>query len=264
MVSQSVKAVVLAGGTADWLGEPKALLAINGVPLILRIVKELQALPSISQIAVVAPEKVLSILPEAPKGCIKVNATSDLWANVQLGIEAVKPEPDDYLLLCAADMPFVTRESLEKFLSKALEARADVAYLAVPLSAFQRFSALEKFRRTRARLKEGTFTGGNLFLLSAKALPNISLLADRAIRSRKSRWQLGQIAGWRLLFKWLLSHLPIVGNPFLVSISELERRAEELLGCRCKAVVADLPELAFDIDKLEDYELAQSLSTRVK
>lgn len=262
MVSQSVKAVVLAGGVATWRDEPKALLAVDSIPLILRVVNELQALPSISQIAVVGSESVLSVLADLRKPCIKVPATSDLWTNTQLGIKAVQPEPEDYLLLCAADMPFVTAESLQRFLDEALKAEADLTYLAVPLSSFQRLFVSEKFHRTSAKLKEGTFTGGNLLLLRAKALPNIAAFADRAIRSRKSLWQLGQIAGWKLLLKWLLSLLPIVGNAFLVSVGELEKRAEELLGCRCKAVIADLPELAFDIDKPEDYELAQSVFAR--
>ncbi|MCX7642448.1 MAG: nucleotidyltransferase family protein [Armatimonadetes bacterium] len=262
MVSQSVKAVVLAGGIAAWSGEPKALFKFSGIPLILRVVNELQALPSIVQIAVVASEPVLSILPEFPKPCVKVHATSDLWANTQLGIKAVQPEPDDYLLLCAADIPFVTAESLQKFLDEALKAEADLVYLAVPLSEVQRFFGSKKFRRTSAKLKEGILTGGNLILLRARALPNISAFADQAIRSRKSLWQLGQIAGWRLLLKWLLSLLPVVGDAFLVSVSELEKRGEELLGCRCKGIIADLPELAFDVDKLEDYELAQSISAQ--
>lgn len=257
-----MKAVVLAGGATTWSGEPKALLATNGIPIVLRLVNELQSLPSITQISVVGAETVLSILPEFPKPCVKVPATSDLWTNTQLGIKAVQPEPEDYLLLCAADMPFVTAESLLKFLDEALGTGADLIYLAVPLSAFNRFCASEKFHRTSAKLREGILTGGNLLLLRAKALPNIAAFADRAIRSRKSLLQLGQIAGWRLLFKWLLSHLPIVGNAFIVSVRELEKRAEELLGCSCKAIIADLPELAFDIDKLEDYELAKSISER--
>lgn len=262
MVSQSVKAVLLAGGTAAWSGEPKALLMVEGVPIILRVVNELRALPLISQIAVVGSDPVLSILPDFTKPCIKVQAESDLWINTQLGIKAVKPEPNDYLLLCAADIPFVTVESLQRFLNEALEAGADLTYLAVPLSAFQRIFGVEKFHRTSAKLREGILTGGNLLLLRARALPNIAAFADRAIRSRKSLWQLGQIAGWRLLLKWLLSLLPVVGDAFLISVSELEKRGEELLGCRCKAIIADLPELAFDVDKLEDYQLAQSVSAQ--
>lgn len=253
MVSQSIKAIILAGGMAQWVGKPKALLVFNDIPVVLHIFNALQKLSIVKKIAIVGYPEVLSVLPE---NCIKAEASSDLWANTQIGIKAVEPEGEDCLMLCAADMPFVTTSSLEAFLKEALKTGADIVYPAVPLSAFQRLG-LSGVSRTSLRLREGTFTGGNLFLIQAKVLPNIFALADKAIRSRKSLWQLGQIAGWKLLFKWLFSHMPIVGNAFLVSVNELEKRGEELLKCRCKAVIADLPELAFDVDKPEDYELAQ-------
>jgi len=260
VVSQSVKAVVLAGGLAHWLNSPKALLRFDGTPLVLRIVNSLLELPQVTKVAVVGSPEVLEVLPPSPK-CVKVQAASELWTNTQLGISAVTPESDDYLLLCAADMPFATASSLEAFLDAAFETGADIVYLAVPLRSFQKLG-LSEVRRTSARLREGVLTGGNLFLVRAKVLPNITAFAERAIRSRKSLWQLGQIAGWKLLSKWLLSLLPVVGGAFLVSVGELEKRAEELLGCRCKAVIAELPELAFDVDKPEDWQAAESLLVR--
>ncbi|MEZ8217264.1 MobA-like NTP transferase domain-containing protein [Candidatus Fervidibacteria bacterium JGI MDM2 SSWTFF-3-K9] len=254
MVSQSVKAVVLAGGVATWANMPKALLTLNGKPIVLRIVNALLSLQQVKQIAVVGPNAVLEVLPES---LIKVEASSDLWANTKLGINALQPQPDDYLLLCAADMPFVTEQSLREFLDAAIASEADLVYLAVPMASFQRLFGSEKVRRTCARLKEGVLTGGNLLLLRARALSNIVTFADRAIQYRKSRWQLGKMAGWKILLKWVLSHLPLVGQLFLVSVDEIVKRGEELLGCKCKAIIAELPELAFDIDEPEDYEFAQ-------
>ena len=259
VASQSVKAVVLAGGVVTWANAPKALLTIDGSPLILRVFNALQDLTLVNQIVVVGTRPVLSVLPDFSPKLVKVEAGSDLWTNTQLGIKAIQLEPDDYLLLCASDMPFVTRESLQSFLDAALKTGADLAYLAVPLSSLQRFFGSEKIRRTSARLKEGVLTGGNLFLVRAKALPNIMAFADQAVRYRKSRWKLGTIAGWRILGKWVLSLLPIIGRAFLVSVDEIVKRGEELLGCSCKAIIADLPELAFDVDKPEDYELAKNL-----
>ncbi len=259
MVSASVKGVVLAGGKTIWSGEPKALLPINGTPLLWRIIAALQAQPEVKRIAVVGTPELLALVPEP---VVKVPATADLWANTQLGIQAVQPNPDDYLLLCAADMPFVTAKSLRTFLDMALATGADLVYLAVPMAAVQRFFGAEKVRRTSATLREGELTGGNLLLVRVSVLPNIVALAEPVIHSRKSRWQLAKIAGARILLKWLLSLLPFVGRWFLVSVEELERRGKELLQCRCKGIIADLPELAFDIDQQEDYELAQRYCSR--
>ncbi|MCS7264849.1 MAG: nucleotidyltransferase family protein [Armatimonadetes bacterium] len=262
VVSQSLKVVVLAAGMAHWIGEPKAILKVNSLPIILSLVNALQKIPSLTKISVVGPKEVLSVLPDL-ENLLKVQAFSDLWTNAQIGIKAVEPEQGDYLLLCAADMPFVTVESLQIFLEAAFQTGAEIVYLAVPISSLRRLG-LTEVRRTIARLKEGVFTGGNLFLVKAEVLKNINSIAEKAIRSRKSLWQLGKMAGWRLLLKWLLSHLPIAGKVFLLSVSELEKRAEELLGCKCKVIISDLPELAFDIDKPEDYKLAQKVHTKTQ
>lgn len=247
-----MKAIVLAGGTASWCGKPKALLTVDEKPLLLHIVHALQSLPPVTALVVVGAPDLLSLLP---KGVGKVEATDDLWTNTQRGIEAAQPAPDDFLLLCAADMPFVTTESLQTFLEMALATDADVVYLAVPIEALSRFLETTVFHRTTARLKEGVVTGGNLFLVRARVLPNIAALAEQAIRYRKTKWQLARLAGWRILLKWLLGHLPLLNRFCLVSVHDLERRGEELLNCRCKGLIADLPQLAFDVDKPEDYEL---------
>ncbi len=247
MANQSIKAVVLAGGLAHWTGLPKALLPVGDETLSQRTARILKATPWVTSIAVVAEPSVLETIPD---GMVKVLSVGDLWANTLVGINALSPSPDDYLLLCAADMPFLTVEALQGFLTTALETGADLVYLAVPLEALQRFSGTEKVHKTKATLKEGKLTGGNLFLLKAKVLPNIADLAQRAIRFRKNPLRLGQLASWRIIARFLLRRL---------SVRDLERRAEELLGCRCKAVIADWPELAFDVDKPEDHRLAQRL-----
>lgn len=247
MANHPIKAIVLAGGLAHWAGLPKALLPVGDETLGQRTARILKAIPSVTSIVVVAEPSVLEGLPE---GIMRVPSVGDLWANTLAGIDALSPSPEDDLLLCAADMPFLTVEALQTFLTAAVNTGADLVYLAVPLTALQGFLGTEKVHRTSATLKEGTLTGGNLFLLKAKALPNITALAQQAIRFRKNPLRLGRLAGWHVIARFLLRRL---------SVRDLERRAEELLGCRCKAVIADLPELAFDVDKPEDYQLAQRL-----
>lgn len=247
MGNQTVSVIVLAGGIAEWSNTPKALLNVGSETLLERTVRVLQNVPTVARIAVVAPPQVLETLSSP---VLKVPAQGSLWANTVAGIDALSPKPDDYLLLCAVDMPFLTANSVQVFLTEAISANADLSYAAVPLEALHHFLNTDKVHRTSATLREGVFTGGNVFLMRVKALPNVARLAQEAIRRRKNPLWLGQLAGWHLILRFLLRRL---------SVRDIEVRAEELLSCRCKAVIADLPELAFDVDKLEDYELAKSL-----
>ncbi|MFA0750610.1 MAG: hypothetical protein SLRJCFUN_001013 [Candidatus Fervidibacter sp.] len=240
-------ALVLAGGKVSWSAIPKASLPIADGTLLTRTLDALQAIPELRPIAVVAPPE---LLPTIPAPFLPVPASEDLWANVLKGLQALKPEPSDLLLLCAADMPFITTEAVRQFLKAAWVSGADLVYLAVPLTAVQTFCGDEKVHRTALRLSEGELTGGNLLLVRAGILPSLHAWAQKAIRWRKNPLRLGSLIGWRLLWRFLIGQL---------SVRELERRAEQLLHCRCKALVANLPELAFDVDKPEDYALAQRL-----
>jgi molybdopterin-guanine dinucleotide biosynthesis protein A len=243
-------ALVLAGGKVSWSATPKASLPIADGTLLSRTLDALQAIPELRTIAVVAPSE---LLPTIPAPFLPISASDDLWANVLKGLQALQPEPSDLLLLCAADMPFITAEAVRRFLKAAWESDADLVYLAVPLAAVQTFCGDEKVHRTAVRLRDGELTGGNLLLVRVAILPSLREWAQKAIRWRKNPIRLGSLIGWRLLWRFLVGQL---------SVQELERRAEQLLGCRCKAIVADLPELAFDVDKPEDYALAQRLSSR--
>ena len=42
-----------------------------------------------------------------------------------------------------------------------------------------------------------------------------------------------------------------------LSIDDLERKASQILNCRAGAIIMQDVSLAFDVDKMEDYELAQ-------
>ena len=250
-VAQSVTyALVLAGGKVSWSAIPKAALTIADGTLLSRTLDALQAISELRTIAVVAPPE---LLPTVPVPFLPLPASEDLWANVLKGLQALKPEPSDLLLLCAADMPFITADAVRRFLKAAWDLDADLVYLAVPLVAVQTFCGSEKVHRTAVRLSEGELTGGNLLLVRAGILPSLHEWAQKAIRWRKNPLRLGPLIGWRLLWRFLVGQL---------SVGELERRAEQLLGCRCKALIANLPELAFDVDKPEDYAFAQRLASR--
>jgi hypothetical protein len=98
-------------------------------------------------------------------------------------------------------------------------------------------------RRTYARLKEGSFTGGNLMRLDPELFFQAEPLVKRLIALRKRPLALARLVGLDVLFKLLVGRL---------SVAELEARAERLLGVPVKAVVAAYPEIGVDADKPED------------
>jgi hypothetical protein len=98
-------------------------------------------------------------------------------------------------------------------------------------------------RRTYARLKEGTFTGGNLLLLDKALFFQALPLARRVVALRKRPLALARLIGLDILLKLLLGRL---------SLPELEARARRILGVEARALVTPYPEVGVDVDKEED------------
>ena len=64
---------------------------------------------------------------------------------------------------------------------------------------------------------------------------------------RKKPWMLARILGLKFILKFLMGTL---------TIDELQERVEELFGVKARAIISSYPEIATDVDKDSDFELA--------
>ncbi|MBI3015751.1 MAG: nucleotidyltransferase family protein [Candidatus Tectomicrobia bacterium] len=133
-------AIILAGdsaGSRKVKGENKALLEIQGVPLIAHVLMALQEASGVDAIYVVGPqnriEKALGksqILPKATKLRRIFNQKRTLYRNVWTGIRGVlgvqhpnalpanSPVRDQAVLIVPGDTPLLIPEEIDEFLSK--------------------------------------------------------------------------------------------------------------------------------------------------
>ncbi len=243
MDQEQLKALILAGGRT-WDGSPTALLTVGGKTLLEITCAAFSEVPEVATVGVVGSAQVISQVPEH---FVAIRGTGSLWGNICAGAEALALMPDQFLLLSAVDMPFLTAEAVSRFIHLAKGGTKDIVYLAVPVEAVRGFMGHSKVQRTCLRLREGIFTGGNVFLIRGKSLRVIDSIAPKILAGRKSLIRLTLLAGAPLIFRHLIG---------LLTLRDLEKRAEELTGLSCSVVVADLPELAFDIDKPEHFKLA--------
>ena len=103
-------------------------------------------------------------------------------------------------------------------------------------------------RRTYVRLRDGTFTGGNGVVLTRQFVAMRGELIGRLYAARKNPVKLAALLGIGILFGLVTGRL---------RLAQLEARASRLVGGRVAAVISTYPELGFDVDKLEDLNLAR-------
>lgn len=250
----TVPAVVLAGGAispdlAAITGAPcRAMIPLAGRPMVEYVLRALRSATCISQIALVGPEELGAGVQD---GLYDVAAPSGptLAESLFSGFQALGAR--SHTLAVTGDLPLLTAEAVNDFVSRALGSGADVNYSVIPREDCER--RFPGGRRTYARLKEGSFTGGNCTLLRADVMEEKEELVRRLYHARKSVLRLAGMLGMSFVLRLAAGSL---------SIEDVERRAAHILGVKAKAIISHYPEIGFDVDKPADLEMVSSILKR--
>ncbi len=232
-----MEAIVLAGGKAD---DPlaqkfgvasKALVPYKGRPLVEYTLKALTQVGL--EVILVGPPTPLN---PPPRVCLPDQGS--LIANLEAGILAATGEK---VLVATGDMPFLSQEAVRWVLEHAPQ--AGFVYTVIAKKTIeQRFPNM---RRTYARIREGSFTGGNIVIVNRALFFTALPLLKRALELRKSPLALARMIGVGTLLAVLLGQADIAG---------LEARVSRIIGVPARALVTPFAEIGVDIDKEEDLE----------
>jgi len=105
-------------------------------------------------------------------------------------------------------------------------------------------------KRTYATLKDGTFTGGNAFVLPLHIVPELTGLIEAAYQARKNPLAIARILGMGFVLKALRKQL---------AVPDIEAKMTHVLKCRAGAIVMNDAAIAFDVDKAADYNVVNQV-----
>ena len=264
----SWNAVVLGGGDPgdDFAAAHgvavKPLIEVAGRPMGEWVLRALRDSGQVARVAYVGP-----LTPEMAELIdVRVTDRGTLIANLEAGVAALREpgrgelgrgEPGRAeggnatrrVLVITADIPMLSGEQVRDVLQSAPD--SGLVYPIVQKSVCE--ASYPGVKRTYARLKDGTFTGGNLFLLDpaliGKFLPRLRAVLD----ARKQPIKLAGIVGPVFIVKMLLGQL---------KIAELERRVSQILGVEARALITPHAAVGTDIDKPGDLALAEQVLPR--
>lgn len=236
-------ALMLAGGTASAdlaaLGATdRAMIPLLGRPVITYGLTALRRCPEVDAITIVGPDSIAPVAAEVNARCLP--EAGAMMANLIAGLTALQER--EWVLIAGCDTPLVTAEIISSLLNECARHDADVFYPIVPRDVLER--KYPGGKRTWVTLTEGSYTGGNLFLLRPQAILKNQSLFEKILANRKNPAQLAAIFGVGFVAKLLIKNL---------TIHELEARATTLLKVPVRAIVTPHPEIGIDLDKLEDH-----------
>ncbi len=243
-------AVVLAGryntGRLKDVSDARleAMIDVAGQPMVGRVLRSLRASRVVGQIALVGPEEELR--PVLGPGTTVVAAGTDVLDNARRGMGALASPA---VLICTSDLPLLTGDAVRDFVDRCHAAGAADLYVPI-LAAEDAEARFPGMKRTYGRIREGRYTGGNIFLVRTGLPDAVWARAAEFVANRKSVIKLAGLLGPVYILKLLV---------FRPTVAELERRVETLLGISCRAVRTPYVEIGVDCDKPSDLALVRKV-----
>ncbi len=243
-------AVVLGGGdpgdafAAAHGVKVKPLIPIHGVPMAAYVLRALRESGRVQRVAYVGPTT-----PEIePLTDLRVTDHGTLLGNLENGVEALSKaglQSAERVLVVTADIPMVTPQQVQDVLDAA-PTGAGLVYPVVRREDCER--AYPGVKRTYARVKDGTFTGGNLFILDPALIGKFLPRLRDVLAARKAPLKLASIIGPSTLLRLVTGQLTVAG---------LESKISQILDVPARALITPHAAVGTDVDKEADLALAK-------
>ncbi len=246
-----VDCLVLAGGPGGELAQmegvsSKSLVKLGEKDLLYYVLKAIRGVKEIRRIALVGPSAELDHLAAEFSAEIVpgVSGDSSIAQNVLTGTRYLVPSHP--LLVSSADIPLVTPEAVSDFLKKCSPYEDDLYYPIVRRENIEnRFPGAD---RTYASFREGSFTGGNVFLLNPHKIEDHVPVVEKFVEARKNPLKMASLLGTGLILSFMSGTL---------TLPKLEKSISKIFKIKARAVISEYSEISFDIDKPADLELAR-------
>lgn len=223
----------------------KALYKINGKMMIEYVIDAVKMSSKVKKVIVIGPHDKLERHLSGKVDAV-IDSRGTVMDSLAAGIEYLnRGNTGENILICSCDMPFITTEAIDDFISRAERLDVDLCYPIVEKSL--NLSKYPDMKRTYLKMKEGSFTGGNVFYMNPGILEKCFVLADRLVEARKNPLKMARILGFTFMIRLITGTL---------TISAVERKVHRLLGIKAKAVISAYPEIGQDIDKYSDLSAA--------
>jgi len=247
-----IDALVLAGSPNDGPlrscspARYEALIPIRGKLMVEYVVEALRQCKRIDRVVIVGPrEELAANLKLNSRECV-VDHGGDLTENVLRGLKCLPGA--ERVLLVTSDIPLINSQAIDNFLDLCSEEEADLYYPIVRREVVERRYAASM--RTYVQLKDGVYTGGNIFLFNPGVVEDCMPRGQKLVDARKSPLKLCRLVGFIFLIKFLMKN---------VSLQEAQKKVSRLLGIKGRVVVSMYPEVGVDVDKPSDLELVNKL-----
>lgn len=226
----------------------EALIDIGGKPMIQFVLDGLRQSKEVQRIVVVAPPG--EIEPHVQGQDLEfVPSAGHIIDNI---LVAARTLPKDVqVLIATCDIPLINGEIIDGLVDLCRQKPAELYYPIVEKTIGE--AKYPHVKRTYVTLREGVYTGGNLFLVDPKVIEATAPRARKFLDYRKNPLKMAGLLGFTFLIRYM-----ILKN---LNLSELEKKVSGMWDLNGAVIICPWPEVGIDVDKPSDLELARAVLT---
>jgi CTP:molybdopterin cytidylyltransferase MocA len=234
----------------------KALIDIDGVPMVRRVLTALRSSKVVDNIVLAGPEAT-EVAKDGPLS-EWVNSGEVGWrapeespsTSAYHAMQSLPPEAP--ILLTTADHPLLTPEITDAFGRQSLADDVDVTVGLAPYALVK--ESYPGIRKTVLRFSDGEFCGCNLFAFMTPEGRRAASFWRKIEQERKKPLLVIGLLGWWAVIRYRLGLLPLEE-----ALAKLSKR----LGLRMRAVILPYANAAIDVDSIADYTLVQGAVAKI-
>jgi len=246
-------AIILAGGQLDDSSElrslssdgSKAMLALNGRPMIAWVIDALAASSHVERLFVIGMEQRKELQGSSKRIAFDVGA-GGLVPNILRGLERARSSRGhaELAMVACCDIPLMTVDMVDWVARHASDATTETLATVVDRPTME--SRFPESRRGFVPLKDGNWSFGELHLvhtgLADREHPAWKMLAD----ARKTPVGTARVVGLGTLLRFLFRRITVQGCADVFSLR---------LGASAALMRSPYAELAMDLDRREHYDI---------
>ena len=251
-VTIKLDAIVLTGGRdnhnpllAGTSLKSKVLLPIGGTPMVASVIEAIAGSSFETRIHVSTNDPDVRTLQTSAPFAVLPGESSAVNSFLKSLERLENPE---WVLFVCGDHPLLTSEMIDYYVEEAMERKLGFSAAVVNRSVVQKH--YPGSRRTYFEVKGGAYSGGNMYLIDARAFKANSEFLHGIDQNRKAPWKSIKFLDIPTIIGFLFRQL---------DIHQVTGRASRLVGCQTGVVVMPWAEACMDVDKLSDKEIAEAI-----
>jgi GTP:adenosylcobinamide-phosphate guanylyltransferase len=234
-------------------GQPKAMLDIQGKPMIQWVLDALSAAKQVENVVLIGLTEESGVTCEKPLSFIPNHLS--MIENILGGIHKVMEitPTATRMLLVSSDIPAITPDIVDWVVENSLQFDVDLCYNVATRQVIE--ARFPGSRRTFTKLKGLEVCGGDMHVIHTSVISMSPAIWERLIASRKNPFKQAAIIGFDTLLLMLLR---------LITLDAAVKKVTARLHMTGQAIICPYAEIAMDVDKPNQLELMRlDLAKRV-